>query len=52
MNKIKEMFKKFIDWHEEFTDDIRWKFNFSNYQMMWFAYFEGIATVLLFMWIF
>ena len=59
MDKIRELFNKFIDWHEklhdwleEFTDDIRWKFNLSHYQIMWIAYFEGIVTVLLFMWIF
>ena len=52
MTSIKEMFKKFVDWHEEFTDDIRWKFNFSHYQIMWFSWFEGVATVLILQWIF
>ena len=52
MTSIKEMFKKFVDWHEEFTDDIRWKFNLSHYQIMWFSWFKGVATVLILQWIF
>jgi len=52
MTSIKEMFKKCVDWHEEFTDDIRWKFNLSHYQIMWFSWFEGVVTVLILQWIF
>ena len=52
MNKIKEWFKKVADIHIAITDEIKWKFNLSHYQIMWIAYFEGIVTVLLLMWIF
>ena len=52
MNKIKKWFKKVAGIHIDITDEIKWKLNLSNYQMMWFAYFEGIATVLILLWIF
>jgi len=52
MDKVKEWVKYFLHWHEEFMGDFRWKFNLSHYQIMWIAYFEGIVTVLLLMWIF
>ena len=52
MDKVKEWVKYFLHWHEGFMGDFRWKFNLSNYQIMWIAYFEGIATVLILQWIF
>ena len=52
MDKVKEWVKYFLHWHEEFMGDFRWKFNLSHYQIMWIAYFEGIATVLILQWIF
>ena len=51
MNKIKEGFKKVADIHIDITDEIKWKFNLSSYQMMWFAYFEGIMTTLIVVWV-
>lgn len=51
MNKIKEWFKKVADIHIDITDEIKWKFNLSSYQMMWFAYFEGIMTTLIVIWV-
>ena len=51
MNKIKEWFKKVADIHIDITDEIKWKFNLSSYQMMWFAYFEGIMTTLIVVWV-
>jgi len=51
MDKIKKLAKKVAEWHEDMTDEIRWKFHLSNYQMMWFAYFEGVVTTLFVLWI-
>ena len=51
MNKIKEWFKKVADIHIDITDEIKWKFNLSSYQIMWFAYFEGIMTTLIVIWV-
>ena len=54
--KLQEMIAKGIDkfltWHTDFTDDIRWRLDLTWYHMTWLAFIKGIILVLLLQWIF
>ena len=43
---------KFLTWHTDITDDIRWKLDLSWYHMTWLAFIKGILLVLFLQWLF
>tara|TARA_B100000900_G_scaffold278707_1_gene238343 strand:- start:163 stop:303 length:141 start_codon:yes stop_codon:yes gene_type:complete len=43
--------KKFFDWHEKFTWKMVDKMRITDYQALWFAWFEGLLLGAILIWL-
>ena len=52
LQKAKDFFWDFLDWHEDTTEALVDKLNISWYGATWIAFAKGILVVLILQWLF
>mgnify|MGYP001185186982 FL=1 len=52
LERARELFYDFKDWHEDTTEAWIDRLNLSMYGAMWLAFTKGVLVVLLLQWIF
>jgi hypothetical protein len=45
------VFKKVVKWHKTWTYRIQDAYDIDDYDLIWFYYFQGVATVIILQWI-